>query len=699
MAKIEDYRRFSSLSREVFSFSELDSFIDSLDIETAEKVKSNKKTLFYNIPAAFDIETTSTYNAEGEKVAFMYVWQLMIGRSIIIGRTWEEFAITYESIAEAYATGEHQRLVVYVHNLAYEFQFLMKRLQWSKVFAVDRRKPVYAITEDGIEFRCSYILSGYSLAQLGGQLLHHSLEKKVGDLDYEKIRHSDTPLTDDEIGYIISDVEVLTAYIAEKIDHDGGVHMIPYTKTSYVRNRCRKACTKDRYANKFKSYRALMNSLQLSADEYRQLKRGFQGGFTHAAWNKVGKIHEKVHSWDEASAYPAVMIAEYFPMSSAQMVSPTMSEFRSYLRDYCCLFDVRFHNLRPKIWYEQPISASKSIIEGRRIINNGRVISADVLTTTVTEQDFLTYEAFYDFDRFEIAEMRIYRKGYLPSDLVKTIVELYEAKTTLKGVEGREYDYQLAKGDINSVYGMTVTDICRDENIFSDHWEEKPVDIDEAVAKANHSMKRFLFYPWGVWVTAYARRNLFAAIYELGSDYIYSDTDSVKFKNYGIHSDWFNAYNKMITKKLVKACEYHGIDPSKISPQTVKGVTKPLGVWEEEPTYARFKTLGAKRYLTETDGSYGLTVSGLNKKTALPFMVEKFGNPFRGFTEGLYVPPDFTGKKTHTYIDQPQSGWLIDYLGNEGYYDELSSVHLSGADYSLSLAHEFREFLITKGVL
>lgn len=693
------YRSSSSLSSNIFDFTELNGFIESLRVEELPKVKNNKKTSYYNIPAAFDIETTSTVDGSGEKIAFMYVWQLQICRSIIIGRTWPEFTETMNAIVEHFNTGEQQRLVVYVHNLAYEFQFIQHRFEWSNVFAIDRRKPVYALTVDGIEFRCSYILSGYSLSQLGGQLLTHQVEKRDGDLDYNLIRHSSTELTEAEIGYIVADVEVLTAYIEEKIEQDGGIHQIPYTKTSYVRNRCRKACLKDKYANKFKSYRKLMNQLRLESEEYRQLKRAFQGGFTHASWGRVGKVHTDVYSFDEASAYPTVMIAEYFPMSKAEIVTPNMTEFREYLKTHCCLFDVRFENLRPCVWYENPISASKSMIEGARIVNNGRVVSADKLTTTVTEQDFLTYEKFYSWDRFEIANMRIYKKGYLPTDLVKTIVELYEAKTTLKGVDGMEYEYQLAKGDINSVYGMTVTDICRDENTFTDHWQETPVDIEEAITKNNNSLKRFLFYPWGVWVTAYARRNLFSAIYELQGDYIYSDTDSVKFKNLSDHAEWFTAYNAMITAKLVKACEYHKIDVAKIAPRTIKGKEKPLGVWEQEPNYQRFKTLGAKRYITETADGYGLTVSGLNKKTALPYMIDKYGDPFDGFKEGLYVPSDKTGKQTHTYIDTPQQGYIVDYQGKEGVYDELSSVHLSGADYSLSLAHEFREFLKDKGVI
>lgn len=42
--------------------------------------------------------------------------------------------------------------------------------------------------------------------------------------------------------------------------------------------------------------------------------------------------------------------------------------------------------------------------------------------------------------------------------------------------------------------------------------------------------KRFLCYPW------YVRRNLILTIKEYDFDYCYVDTDSVKYKNLGVHN-------------------------------------------------------------------------------------------------------------------------------------------------------------------
>lgn len=92
------------------------------------------------------------------------------------------------------------------------------------------RKPIYGITKTGLEFRCSYLLSGYSLAKLGEQLHKYKCEKLVGDLDYSLLRHSKTPLTQKEIGYCLNDIKVVMCYIQELIERYKGITKLPITK-------------------------------------------------------------------------------------------------------------------------------------------------------------------------------------------------------------------------------------------------------------------------------------------------------------------------------------------------------------------------------------------------------------------------------------------------------------------------------------
>lgn len=652
-------------------------------------VINNKNISYYNVPAAFDIEVSSFYQ-NGEKRACMYIWQFGILNWVTCGRTWESYIQFMSVLSTILGLDSEHRLAIYVHNFSYEFQFIRKRFEWDKLFFLEERKPVYAIT-GGFEYRCSLKLSSKSLAKVGEDLQKYKVKKLVGDLDYQMIRTSKTPLSSTELGYCENDIRVLLAYIQEKIETDGDITRIPLTNTGYVRNYCRKACFRN-----YKKYRGLMSVLTLDSDEYKQLKRGFCGGFTHASAKYSGKILEDIGSFDFTSSYPAVMLSEKFPMSKSRLVGEIKdaAELKWYLKHYCCLFDVTLKGLIPKVDYDHPISASKLINSSNTVLDNGRVVSADFVSLTCTEQDFWVYSEFYEWESMEIKKFRIYDKAYLPTPFVKAILKMYKDKTTLKGVDGEEVNYMISKNMLNSSYGMAVTDIVRDiiEYQFDEFSSTKP-DLDEAIEQYNNSKRRFLFYPWGVWVTAYARANLFSGILACKEDYVYSDTDSIKVRNPNLHSDYIDNYNNRIRAKLIKAAQFHHIDPKEFSPLNRKGEPKPIGVWDYEGTYDRFKTIGAKRYMTEKNGEYSLTVAGVNKSKAIDYIVKMFADPLEGLQDHLLVPAENSGRLTVTYCDDPFVTVVTDYNGVQCEVAEESYIHMEPSDYELTMSDEYKSFL------
>ena len=220
-------------------------FVELTKLDTP-MFKDNKSILWYNVPCSFDIETSSFYQdgivAPENKRAIMYIWQFGICDLVTYGRTWDEFKTFVSVLTELLDLDEKCRLVCYVHNLPYEWQFIRKHFEWDTVFFLEDRKPVKARI-GGLEFRCSLKLSGgKSLANVGKDLQTHKVEKKVGDLDYNLIRTPLTPLMETELGYCEYDIRVVNAYIAEKIEQDKNVSRIPLTNTGYVREFCRKAC-------------------------------------------------------------------------------------------------------------------------------------------------------------------------------------------------------------------------------------------------------------------------------------------------------------------------------------------------------------------------------------------------------------------------------------------------------------------------
>lgn len=664
---------------------------------------------YLDVAAAFDIETTSFID-NGEKAAVMYIWQLGINGRCIYGRTWQEFVDLIEYISRALHLSSKKRLPIYVHNLQYEFQFMRKHFKWLKMFARENRTPMYALTTSGIEFRCSLILSGVKLAKMGKDLVRYKVEKLVGDLDYGKIRHSKTPLTDRELGYCLNDIRVVMSYIQELLDNYGSILEIPYTRTGFVRRAVKKFCRHSR------EYRNIISKLQLtSADEYRQLKRAFAGGFTHASAEYVGMKLQDVTSYDFTSSYPAVMVSERYPMSTATLVEiNSKEEFESYVGNpkYCCLFDVSFVNLIPRIGYENYISFSRCTrISKNHLTNNGRVVFADYLETTMTEQDYAIVKEFYTWDEMSVNNFRVYKAERLPMRFIQAILKIYADKTELKGVEGREIDYAMAKAQLNSLFGMCVTDIAGsmyDYDSANDDWVKENTTVEKAVEEYNKSKSRFLSYAWGIWITAYARRNLFSAIREYGLDYVYSDTDSVKVLNAEKHENYIATFNKLVELKMKRVCkERPAITVDSIAPKTIKGETKWLGFWEKEHTYQIFKTLGAKRYMVKYVDEKSkktivtFTVAGCNKKNAIPYMIEKYGGKcmtdydavFDAFDDNLEIPCEYTGKLTHTYIDDIKEGVLIDYMGNPCEYKELSAIHLEKAPFSMSIDKRYVDYI------
>ena len=703
---------------------------------------------YYNVPAAFDIETSS-FRKMGEKYATMYLWSLCINGSTLLGRTWEEFNDVIDFLEEHLRTRK-VHLIIYVHNLGYEFQFMRKWFRWTKVFSVKERRPIHAIMTNGIEFKCSYILSNYALAYIGAKLLYrYPVQKAVGDLDYSLVRHYKTPITEKEAWYSVKDVQVVSSYIQEKIEQEGGIQNIPLTNTGYVRRYCREFCftqfQKDKKLSRKLAarYHERMKTLRISsACEYDQLHDGFAGGFTHAAPSYSGKVLHGVGSADLASSYPAVMVMKKFPMSRGTFIGNTnFEEIESLISlGYCVLFTVRLEDVTPKFIYENYISVSRcSALSKDAVVNNGRVASASYLQVTVTEQDWDIIKRCYDWneDTAQFYSARFYTADYLPRPFILSILHLFSNKTSLKGVEGRETEYMVSKNMINSAYGMSVTNIIRDLYEYSrtDEWVNTPANVTQELDSYNDNYNRFLFYAWGVWVTAHARHNLWDAIFEFGPDYVYADTDSIKGLNFENHSSFFTWYNFEIDCQIAKAAKYLSIPVSMYKPLTKSGVKKTIGVWEIEDSYATFKTIGAKRYIYEYEsGELLFTVSGVNKHFGVPYLLREFSNSkyadlysiaysndpskeseakeamkqvialhnngelpydaiFEKFNEGLYFPADATGKQTLSYLDDGNITRCTDYQGVSVTIYELSCIHMEPQAYFMSQSEDYIRFL------
>lgn len=675
-----------------------------------EKVRDKRGRLFLNCPAAFDIETTSIKSEHGRH-ATMYHWQMLINKTIILGRTWDEFFDVIDMLTSVYLLPERQWLAIYVHNLSYEFQFIRKFFDWRKVFARAEKRPIYADTTTHIEFRCSYMLSNSGLGKLTSDYGFEVAKEK--DYDYEKPRHCKTPMTLKEIKYCINDVASMYYYIQSEMKrNENDITKIPATQTAYVRRALKDKCYPESEPYVCKEYHEMMSELTLTAAEYESLKRAYSGGFSHANVTYVGDVQENVYSYDIASSYPTVICSEKFPMSASQhWEKMSLSMYRKLMIDHNIVADFVFENICAKPDApEHYIQRYKCFgADGKRLRpehgtlhdcleDNNRIIEAPYLGITLTEIDFQIIDLYYNFDSVVIYNAYVYESAFLPKALVSLCIELYAAKTQLKNVEGKEEEYLHAKEMLNSNYGMMVTDILQDEVLYTDgEWGKKKADCVAGIEKYNNQKRRTLFYPWGVYVTAYARRNLMYTIWAMGDDYIYSDTDSVKILNPEKHLPYFAKYNETITNKIEHVLNARGIDPLLAVPIAPDMTAHPLGHFELDAVCIRFKTLGSKRYLYTTKDKLGqeklhMTVAGVDKKRGCEYLEKTFKDPFAAFNFGLCYPKEYSGKMIATYTDEPINGELDDGETVEE-YEELSCVHIEAADYNMDASEDFLNLL------
>lgn len=599
-----------------YSKNRIFDILEHISTDIQEPPKGNrgtkKRVKYIDCIAAFDIETTRISVPDGsfpDNNSIMYLWQFAFEDLCIYGRYWDELSSLVDDL-KLYLPDD-AKLVVFVHNLSYEFQFLSGIWDFvpDDVFCLDSRKVCKAIYGP-LEFRCSYIHSNMSLdAYLKQMGVEH---EKVKGFDYNKVRWPWTPLDDDELLYGITDVVGLVEAVHIEMERDGDdLYSYPLTSTGYVRRDCKAAmrqCSHQR-----------LQSILPDYELYKVLREAFRGGNTHANRLYAGQILHDVHSCDRSSSYPDVICNCLFPIAPfVEVISPDMKIIDR-------LIDVRGKPLvfRLRLWDVQLINrfdpcpyiarAKCSWLNGARC-DNGRVLSADYLEIAVTDIDYKIVRQHYSWSKAIPYACYSSRYGHLPRPLVDTTIQYYKQKTALKNVAGQDYYYAKAKNKLNSIYGMMATDPLRLTITFEDgqylneieklltedglpDWEAREDLRRRILLQSNH--RAFLAYQWGVWTTAWARQRLQIGIDAAGDGFVYCDTDSVKYVG--------DIDLKQFNESCRQACMESGswaVDPN--------GEVHYMGVYEPEKDYKQFITWGSKKYAyINHKGNVQATIAGV----------------------------------------------------------------------------------------
>lgn len=674
-----------------------DSPLSEIEFQNHYFKKKNRADIVNDDIMCFDIETSSgflhkdsntlepylgkskKYYEDCKKFSICYVWQFSINDNVFWGRTLEDFKDFLQEL-EYY---EPHKKIVYIHNFSFEFQFLINVLQFDYVFARQARKPIFAEWST-YQFRCSYFLTNMSLATWAEQRKLR-VKKLVGNLDYTVLRTPKTALTDKELAYCFNDILVMYFGLLQYKEKYGHIIDIPFTQTGEVR---KEVIDRMNVSSEYKYRKRCIKLIPETIEDYSLLCDCFMGGYTHSNAVHTNVVLDNVYSKDISSSYPTVMCLEKYPMTYFEETVPCDDYFNNDNYSYIITFDVEhLHSKRWNTW----LSFSKCTKIKGYSLDNGRVLKADYVRLSLTNVDYEMFQLCYDFDNLNIIDFRISSNDYLSPTFVKYILELYGNKTTLKGIKEKEPLYMKSKQYINSMYGMMVTKNITDTIEFEeDRWKKELLDEKNFYTKIASEKKKlsktFGAFQFGVWVTAYARRNLWQGILALDYNVAYCDTDSIKFID--CDSNFFNEYNKRIEERENERADMLGIPRDKFCPLDKNGIPHRLGIFDDDGQYKKFKTLGAKKYCyVDNDNKLHMTVSGVRKSA-----VSQLHN-IEEFKDGTVFDVEHAQKLIMTYVDDmPPIVW------NKGQYDEFRSNYQHGicaqpTTYSLGIIDDYESIL------
>ena len=665
--------------------------------------RGRNKVDYFNYPCSFDIETSTIKpgqldyieSEDAPPIAFPYLFQWNVYGKVITCRTYEESTDVFKMITDAFSLTPVRRMIFFVHNLSFEYFFhkdIWKILNKAS-FAMDNRRPVTIVTEDGFMFRDSYKMSNMSLETLSKDYgTHYKKEKEI--MDYNVLRTPYTPLEDNV--YLYSALDVLS--LSESIYNFLNARNEPIwtkcpTSTSFNRKNLKEdiGINVKHKTTEQEDYLRMLKKQRINEDIYSLERRIMRGGNTHTNRNYTGVYVEKAYHGDICSSYPTQMVAApIFPLGKWRKLSPggNMEDIKLLEENgYCTMFDVVLFNARLKKGVTVPyISISKMVVvQGTDVVlnDNGRYMSGlEAIQLSILGMEWDIIEKQYDFDDAIVTRGYFTNKGYLPDIVRRFVLNLYEKKTKLKNVPDKDIEYKIAKADVNGIYGMCATQIKHLKYEFEDSGINEIDEQDpEFFKKYQNSRSYFVPYIWGCCISAGVRIYLQRMVDAVGDDFLYCDTDSIFAKN----PEKSRAAIKKVEDEMLSYFRKCGLPTSFCD---VKGVPHELGSIEEEPVVG-WKSWGAKKYITMEDGKLICTIAGVPKKKG----AEIIGSP-DNFKIGLNFPGSITGKLCVWYNDKPPFK-LHDEYGRA--ITVLSNVAMLPVDYLLSITNDYRECLSIEG--
>lgn len=671
---------------------------------------------------------------------FLYTYQLAIGTVeeiengdyyYAIYRTYEDFlnfiavldkVLEMKNKARDAEKTPRAKCWFWVGNLSHEWSFIKydmcNRFNLQKCFAKSAR-DVMTLDFGNFVFRECIGLFGHSVAHIGKTWC--KTQKLTGDVDFNLIRHEKTKLTEKDKNYMINDALILTEMhgriIKQYLQKNGGL-IIPTTASGFVRMMLKDAIRNDadlterRDAMNFNRKKPIKTNFQLLTLLNRSLfvndtqwslcrNFGYNGGLSGSNIDVVGKELTNVQCIDLTSDYPAQLLHKKYP--SGRLKEKDLSEWENVKNSGKPFFVVahiseiksKSHHAtlsKHKVlnikhdWYKEKYGEPKDII-----VYNGKIRQAKNIIVVLNDVDLRAYVNIY---KFKVSPLKIwqfdnYRK--IPVWLANCIIDTYAKKAMLK-LQGLKdtIEYNDAKRDVNTFYGVLATRLTDLYNVFKDGLFEPEKEKTFKDIKRETWLNPYIAF----YCTSYAREILMSFIGKYPDLIIQYDTDSLYYtkKNCEELEKDINKYNDKIIALNEKIFKKH---PN-------KDLFLSLGTWDFEACYTRFLALGAKKYIKQDEKGIHTVIAGLPKK-AIPKEIEecKINKPFthynvlRKFIEesdkAIIIKHAFADKFASVYNDNPYP-YYIDVTDYQGvtHKQRITSFHaITEIDFTLSMSKEF----------
>lgn len=700
-----DVYRVSNKHKEINNIMCFDIEVSSFFRNAKGEILSQNDILkrFRKLPKNERYNVLSNYFSDCEKGSICYIWQFGIEQNgtfkVYYGRYLQQFKLLLDALNETLS----HRAYIYIHNSSYEMQFLRNIFDLEnecETFFTDAREPLY-FRYGNIEFRCSYRLTNLSLKAWGEQ----TEETKKSTMDYGIIRTPKTKLNKKILDYAEKDILVMWDGLRKYREQYNYIGNIPYTQTGKPRREI-----KQLFHNDKNYHERITKELPINANEYKIQKKCYGGGLTIANALKIKDekgniiIHKNVTNEDIASAYPYQIVTKKFPSGRFRKCLKQFKELD--FEKFCYLMMLKIKNVKAKS-IKHILPRAKIPIRSGCTFDNGKLVKTTedgYFVLYCTEIDYLTYKEFYDFDENEVELLECYEttKSYLDKKFVEYVLGLYAGKTTWKNVKEKKEYYQRLKEILNACYGMACTNLLFSPiDLVNGQWEQYEYNDNEMDEKLFDLQckpyKNIVAFSMGIYVTAYQRNNICKMLLNISdNDYLYTDTDSIKFLRGYKYKKLFEQENKKIIEELKYISELRGIDINLFMPKDIKGVEHPIGLWEEEKPYLKACFAGAKRYCfvaydEKTKKEYfEIVISGVPKCASEHMTIEEF-------QDGFIFDNEICENKKNivTYIDGNN---LVGETLNKGKYDEFTvneyyGINMYPTGYRMKLDKDYIEYL------